>query len=193
MNIFKKIFGLKRKIEYTPQKEAKGTPLPSEDLFVEQFKSKGGKFLYTDDAQEILVFLKNIIKENHWSSVKCFDKELLDKLNVVSIDVDQNASVFFTKCEHLLADEGSILFSSNQIKEEPLRQYPKYFIVYATTSQLIANKDHALTSIKFKYRHNLPTNISAVKDYNPGKSDPGFLNYGNTNAKDLYLLLFEDL
>lgn len=193
MSLFDKFFGKKRKIEYTPTPQVKEVQLTPEEQFVKHFKAKGGKFLYTDDPSEILVFIKNIISENDWGKVKCFDKDLLEKLKVASIETNKYADVFFTKCEHLLADDGSILFSSNQLKEERLQHYPEHFIVYATTSQLIANKDQALTSIKFRYKSDLPTNISAIKDYQPEKIDPGFLNYGNTNSKNLYLLLFEDL
>lgn len=193
MNLFDKIFGKKRKVEYTPIQEVKENNLTPEERFVAHFKTKGGKFLYTDNESEILVFLKNIFAENDWQTAKCFDKDLLKKLKVATIETNKYANVFFTKCEHLLADEGSILFSSNQLKEERLQHHPDHFIVYATTSQLISNKDQALSSIKFRYKSDLPTNISAIKDYQPEKIDPGFLNYGNTNSKHLYLLLFEDL
>lgn len=192
MNIFDKIFGKKKTVD-EPQVEAYHDDLPPDSYFVEQFKRKGGKFLYTDDASEILSFLKNILEENSWESVACIDKELVDKLNVIDIPSDKNASVFFTKCEHLIVEDGSILFSSKQLKEEKLIQYPLDFIVYATTSQLIRDKDKALTSIKFRYQTNIPTNISAIKDYQPHKTDSNFLNYGNNNSKNLYLLLFEDL
>ena len=39
----------------------------------------------------------------------------------------------------------------------------------------------------------LPTNISAVKKYGLTIDDDNFLNYGNNNSKNLYLLLLEDL
>ena len=71
--------------------------------------------------------------------------------------------------------------------------YPANFIVFATTSQLIKSKDNALSSIKHRFSKAIPSNISAIKDYMPHKKDPNFLNYGNTNSKNLYLLLLEDL
>ena len=96
-------------------------------------------------------------------------------------------------CEHLIADNGDILFSSNQLKSTKLSEMPENFIVYATTSQLVNDTGEGLTGIKTHYKGNLPTNISAVKNYIINKNDDNFLNYGNSNSKNLYLLLLEDL
>jgi L-lactate utilization protein LutC len=193
MSIFDKIFGSKKKPQEAFPLVDKQEDISADQMFVQKFTDKGGKFLYSDDESEILEFLKQIVQENAWESVHVWDKDLQDKLNVATIKTDENAKVFFTKCEHLIADEGSLLFSSKQLKEERLNQYPLDFIVYASTSQLTLNKDKALASIKFRHKNDIPTNISAIKDYQPEKSDPNFLNYGNNNSKRLYLLLFEDL
>lgn len=192
MNIFDKIFGKKKPAE-EPIQDAYHDDLPPDNYFVEQFKNKGGKFLYTDNESEISDFIKNILEENEWGSVFCMDKDLLKKLNELGLTNDVYAPVFLTKCEHLIVEDGSILFSSRQLKEEKLAQYPLDFIVYATTSQLIRDKNKALASIKFRCQNDIPTNISAIKDYLPNKKDPNFLNYGNNNSKNLYLLLLEDL
>lgn len=192
MSIFDKIFG-KKKTETEPEPIEYHDDIPADTYFVEQFKSKGGKFLYTEDVSEVLVFIQNILEENDWKKVNCFDKELLEKLKIIECTIDEKSNVFFTKCEHLIVEDGSILFSSHQLKEEKLTQYPLDFIVFATTSQLIKNKDKALTSIKYRHQNNIPTNISAIKDYNPNKIDSNFMNYGNNNSKNLYLILFEDL
>ena len=74
-----------------------------------------------------------------------------------------------------------------------LREYPDNFIVFATTSQLVKDRGQALTGIKTNATKSLPTNISAVGNYVINKSDDNFLNYGNSNSKNLYLLLLEDL
>lgn len=192
MSIFDKILGKKTPIK-EPIIEVNHDELPLDSIFVEKFKSKGGKFLYTENESEILVFIKNILEENNWESVCCHDNDLQNKLKVVDVINDSKSKVLFTKCEHLIIEDGSILFSSEQLKEERLVHYPLNFIVFATTSQLIRNNDKALSSIKNRYASNIPTNISAIKDYLPNKKDPNFLNYGNNNSKNLYLLLLEDL
>lgn len=190
MNFFDKIFG-KKTPEAIP--DTKPTEILPVDLqFVTSFKEKGGKFLYTDQNDEISHFLINIFNENGWQNSFCLNPLLKNILNHTNIDVQTDANVFFTFCEFLIAEDGSILFSSNQLKEEKLQSYPENFVVLAYTSQFIDNKDKALSAIKFRYQNNIPTNISAVKDYMPQKKDLGFMNYGNNNSKNLYLLLLED-
>lgn len=193
MSLFDKIFGKKSKTQKKEASENSLHDLAPDSHFVEQFKAKGGKFLYCTTPEEVLEFLHNIFDENSWESVLCFDNDLNKNLNVIEIPKKDNAETFYTTCEHLIADDGSILFSSNQLKEAKLTQYPNNFIVYATTSQLVHNKDKALSCIKRSFKNEIPSNISAIKDYSPHKKDPNFLNYGNTNSKNLYLILFENL
>lgn len=193
MGFLDKLFGRKKPsgVEYenlTPQKDDR----PIDTLFVENFKEKGGKFLYGENKSEILDYLQKIFSENVWESAYCINDELIKYLDVASITIDKDAAVFVTDCEYLLAQEGSILFSSNQLKERKLDDYPKNFVVLARLDQLKANKDQALSSIKQKFKNNLPTNISAIADYLPEKKYEDFLNYGNNNSKNLYLLLLED-
>ncbi len=195
MSIFDKIFGNKPKEqpEESGQDAVSKGKIPADTHFVQQFKERGGKFLYCLTPEEVIGFLKDIFIENAWESAYCLDKSLQSNLGVIGIPNDQEAPVFYTTCEHLIAEDGSILFSSNQLKETKLMLYPNNFIVFATTSQLIHDKDKALTSIKYRFKKEIPSNISAIKDYMPHKKDPNFLNYGNTNSKNLYLLLLEDL
>ena len=100
---------------------------------------------------------------------------------------------FFTSCEHLIADKGDILLSSNQLKSKKITEFSENFIIYASTSQIVKDTGQGLTGIKTSSKQNLPTNISAIKNYTLKKNDDNFLNYGNSNSKNLYLLLFEDL
>ena len=63
-----------------------------------------------------------------------------------------------------------------------------------TRSGQIKNLIKGLTGIKTNFRGNIPTNISSVKNYSiTDNVADDFLNYGNSNSKNLYLLLFEDL
>ena len=193
MGIFDKIFGKKKKVQEQDFVKKSNSNLSPDTLFVENFKEKGGKFLYCTSKEEVVEYLHNIFEENSWEQVLCSDSNLDQYLNVIAIPKNENADAFFTTCEHLIAEDGSILFSSNQLQETKLVQYPLNFIVFAKTSQLTLNKDMALTSIKYHFKNEIPSNISAIKDYAPYKKDSNFLNYGNTNSKNLYLLLLEDL
>ena len=100
-------------------------------------------------------------------------------------------SFFFASCENLVADEGSVLFSSNQIRQKKPNELPDNIVILATTSQILESKSDGLRTIKKKYDKNYPSNITTIKYFEKAK-DEDFLQYGST-AKNLYLLLLEDL
>lgn len=181
-------------------KESKEVPnqavnLALDDLFVHYFIEKGGKFLYCQKKNEVSENLKFILQENNWNAVTLQDDNLSvfveNKINMH--DQFKSEIPVLISCEHLIADSGNILFSSNQLKSVKLSNMPLNFIVYATTSQLVKNMGEGLTGIKVNSKKAIPTNISAIKSFNLNKKEDSFLNYGNSNAKNLYLLLLEDL
>ena len=94
-------------------------------------------------------------------------------------------------CENLIAEEGSVLFSSKQIKQHKPNELPTNIIVIATTSQLIDSKSDGLSAIKKKYERDYPTNITTIKYFEKAKVED-FTQYGSS-AKNLYLLLLENL
>ncbi len=196
MSFFKKIFSGTNKPKEDSNKLETNPNLPLDELFVHNFTKKKGKFLYCTTQEEVNENLKNILIENNWNSLVCFDNDL-DKLafilNINSCNKIDKTKPFFTYCEQLVAEDGSILFSSNQIKEIKLSELPKNFIVFAKTSQILKEKKDVLTSINSKYKKEKPSNISAVKHYDTTKKLDNLMDYGNLNTKKLYLLLLEDL
>lgn len=195
MNLFKKLFSTPKE-KVTEEQSSELHNLPLEEIFVENFIKNNGKFLYCTTLQEVISNLNNIVQENSWETINCNDNDLLKlikSLNIKSTEKLSNQFPTFLSCEHLIAENGSILFSSNQLKEYKISELSEHFIVYATTSQLVKTKGESLTGIKTRYQGNIPSNISAIKNYTLNSKDDDFLNYGNTNSKNLYLLLFEDL
>ncbi|WP_457610773.1 LUD domain-containing protein [Lutibacter sp.] len=170
--------------------------LSLDQLFVKNFLKNNGKFLYCTTLEEVTLNLANIMQENSWKTIICNDYDLLKLTKTIPINIVEtslNSFPFLVSCEHLIAENGSILFSSNQLKECKISELTENFIVYATTSQLVKTNGDGLTGIKSRYQGNIPSNISAIKNYSPNSKNIDFMNYGNTNAKNLYLLLFEDL
>jgi len=198
MNLFKKIFNSTSEGEFIKTNSKSSVlEMPSlDETFVQNFIDKGGKFLYCSNQEEVNQNLSDIIKENNWEKVVCFNNDLKKVLTIVDSDdtsTINNQYPFFTYCEHLLADEGSILFSSEQVHYHKIVELPDYFIVFAKTSQMVKDKSEGLMGIRQTYEKNFPTNISSIKSYVPEKVDDDFLSFGNNNAKNLYLLLLEDL
>ena len=194
MNFLKKIFNktLKENLEIKTHE----VDLSLDDLFVHNFIEKGGKFLYCLEEKELKMQLKSILSEKKKKKIFLTNANLLPFLNQKEIAVDsefKKSIPFFTTCEHLIADNGDVLFSSNQLNSKKLSEISDNFIVFARTSQLVENTGQALTGVKANAKHAIPTNISAVKNYKINKTEDNLLNYGNSNSKNLYLLLLEDL
>jgi len=197
MNLFKKIFQQKHAVDDTLDTiQQDFSDLPLDDSFVQNFIQKGGKFLYCTHQEDVNQNLLNIINENHWEKIVCIDDDLKKVLTIVDAESTSeinNNYPFFTSCEHLISQDGSILFSSEQVHEKKIANLPEYFIVFAKTSQLVRNKSESLMGLRKTYQKEFPTNISSIKSYIPERVDEDFLSFGNNNAKSLYLLLLEDL
>lgn len=203
MGLFDKLFGGGKKKVSKETAETRGLHMPDlnipiDEKFTIHFKKNGGKFLYCDSFDEVSLALKNIIEENNWQNHPFYimNTALEDKFSkegVEFIKKAQASEVFFTTCEHLIAQDGSILVCSNQLKERKLNELPANIIVYATTSQLTESIGEGLKTIKKKYGHSIPANITTLKHFlaNEDNSDD-FLTYGSS-SKNLYLLLLEDL
>ncbi|MGR7812258.1 LUD domain-containing protein [Lacinutrix undariae] len=202
MSLFQKFFGSKSKTEdISIQNEERGMHMPEEKLPVDErftinFKENGGKFIYCEDLEEVHQSLANILNENGWEDEKALilDDRLVEsfkKFNLNSSKQISESTYFLSTCEYLIADDGSLLMCSNQIAETKLNELPENFIIYATTSQFIENKDEVLSGIKIKNNGKIPTNITAIKHFKT-LEDSDFLSYGSC-SKNLYLLLLEDL
>lgn len=203
MGIFDKLFGGGKKKVSKETAETRGVHMPDlnipiDEKFTIHFKKNGGKFLYCDSFDEISEALKNIVNENGWQNHPFFImddrlKERFSKEGIGFTDAAARSDVFFTTCEHLIAQNGSILVCSNQLKEQKLYELPPNVIVFATTSQLVESIGEGLKKIKKKYGHSIPANITTLKHFqaNEENSDD-FLTYGSS-SKNLYLLFLEDL
>jgi len=203
MGLFAKLFGGGKKKVSKETMETRGQHMPDlqipvDEKFTINFKHNGGKFLYCDSIEEVYSHLDNIIIENKWQDQTFFsmDKNLEDKFSRLEIsytDQPDKSLVFFTTCEHLIAQNGSILVCSHQLKERKLNELPSNLIVFATTSQLVESIGEGLKTIKRKYRDQIPANITTIKHFQPTEENSdNFLTYGSS-SKNLYLLLLEDL
>jgi hypothetical protein len=201
MNFFKKIFGSSdASSEEENESEYGGNPIQNSHLsideqFIFNFKKNGGKFLYCETQQELAEQFENILEENDWfeSEVLCYEPRLFHLLeeNKLLYNSPRNPKFLLASCENLIADEGSILFSSKQIRQDKPNELPANIVIIATTSQILSIKSDGLSAIKRKYERDIPTNITTIKYFEKAKEED-FTQYGSV-AKNLYLLLLEDL
>jgi hypothetical protein len=201
MSFFKKIFGSgntssdeEQESEYAGNSNS-DSHLSIDEKFIFNFKKNGGKFLYCENTQEVADQFENILEENDWfeSEVLCYEPGLFSLLdeNKLLYRSPSHPKFLLAGCENLIAEEGSILFSSKQIKQNKPNELPANIVIVAGTSQIVPMKSDGLSAIKRKYERDYPTNITTIKYFEKAKEED-FTQYGSV-AKNLYLLLLEDL
>jgi hypothetical protein len=201
MSLFRKFFGTGSDASQDDDKDRELRTLaadgstPVDELFMLNFRKNGGKFIYCENLAEVKEQFENILEENDWfeSEAICYEPKLYSMLdeNNLAYDKPTNPKFLLASCENLIADEGSVLFSSNQIKQNKPNDLPANIVILATTSQILEARSDGLRTIKKKYEKDYPTNITTIKYFEKAKEED-FLQYGSS-AKNLYLLLLEDL
>jgi len=204
MSLFRKLFkGTSKsdpeRLEGNPSERSKYMPdinTPADERFTKNFILNGGKFLYNITLEEVQQSFDNILLENDWyeKNVYCTNENLVDTFKGYNLEfgVDNSSAFLLTTCESLVADNGSILVCSNQLKEKKLKEFPKNIIVYATTSQIVNNIGEGLRIIKNRTAGKIPSNITTIKNFDNSEDEKDFMSYGSS-TKNLYLLLLEDL
>ena len=200
MGLFKRLLRSNTRSVYKSKKtdHSKYYPeekLPIDEKFTYNFNKNGGKFLYCENWEEISETFDNILIENDWyeKEVFCINDQLASKFEGYNLNFTKNieASFFLSPCESLVADNGSILLSSNQIREKKLHELPANFVIFATTSQLVESISEGLRIIKNQSKQHIPSNITTIQDFE-NNTEKDFMSYGS-RTKNLYLLLLEDL
>jgi len=193
LSLFKKIVG---KI-FTQQEEDEtqdlikiGDQLKNADLdykFAQLFTHSGGFFNYCADEAEALQTLNHILKLEQIKSVFCWDQELKNFLDVVDVPYTPNLELFndcaFITCEYLIAFDGRIMLSHNNILHYHSSRLPQKIVIMANVSQIVTNLNDAMSKIK---RNGNIRNLTSISGSNSKLDTP---NKDNTK---LFLLLLED-
>nr|WP_315030502.1 LUD domain-containing protein [uncultured Chryseobacterium sp.] len=193
MNLFKRIVS---KLTNQPEEEEKqsleklGDSLKNADLdykFAQLFTHSGGFFNYCADEAEALQTLNQIIKIEGIRNLFCWDKELQDFLNVVkspyTSELQPSNDAAFITCEYLIAYDGRIMLSHNNILHYHSSRLPDRIIIIANVSQIVNNLNDAMGKIK---RNGNIKNLTSISG-SQSKMDSS----SNSNTK-LFLLLLED-
>ncbi len=193
MNLFKRIVS---KLTNQPEEEEKqsleklGDSLKNADLdykFAQLFTHSGGFFNYCADEAEALQTLNQIIKIEGIHNLFCWDKELQNFLNVVktsyTLELEPSNDAAFITCEYLIAYDGRIMLSHNNILHYHSSRLPGKIIIIANVSQIVNNLNDAMGKIK---RNGNIKNLTSISG-SQSKMDSS----SNSNTK-LFLLLLED-
>lgn len=193
MNLFKRIVS---KLTSQSEEEEKqsleklGDSLKNADLdykFAQLFTHSGGFFNYCADEAEALQTLNQIIKIEGISNLFCWDKDLQNFLNVVkaphSPELQSANDASFITCEYLIAYDGRIMLSHNNILHYHSSRLPNKIIIMANVSQIVSNLNDAMGKIKRN------GNIKNLTSISGGQSK---MDTSSTTNPKLFLLLLED-
>ncbi|PIE50046.1 MAG: hypothetical protein CSA38_05055 [Flavobacteriales bacterium] len=194
MGIFDKIFGKlvksNDKEDNQDSKELDSSRF-AKDLdyrFAQEFTRSGGLFNYCMDETEALHTLKQIYQVEGLQSTYCPDENLKNFLNVLNISysdkLDYESDTAFITCEYLIAFNGKIMLSNQNIEHYNAIQLPKNIIVMATVSQIVSNFTDAMAKIKRQ------KNAKNVTSLSGNKSDLEISDAHHN--KKIFLLLLED-
>ena len=197
MNFFSKFFKKSSSEKESNRPESKFLPKKKaviEERFILKFIENGGKFLYCENLIEVQENFDLILAENEWinQDVLMIKSKLKKEFNLNNNNFSsslEETKCFVTDCENLIASDGSILISSNQINEKKLNEFPDNLIILSDTMKLKNTISEGLSEIKSKSKY-IPTNITTIKNFSVIKGDKDFLRYG-TSSKNLYLILLE--
>jgi len=156
--------------------------------FAQLFTHSGGFFNYCADESEALQTLNQIVKLEHIQSVFCWDKELQNFLNVIDAEhhneLSENNDAAFITAEYLIAFDGRIMLSDNNILHYHSSMLPSKIIILAHVSQIVANLSEAM--MRVKREGNPRKNLTSIS------GSQSKLDTQNKDNTKLFLLLLED-
>lgn len=193
MSLFRKFVG---KILNQPEVDDEndlvklGDQLKNADLdykFAQLFTHSGGFFNYCQDEAEALQVLNQIIKIEGINSVFCCDEDLKNFLDVVKVPYTKDLELFndaaFITCEYLIAYDGRIMLSHNNILHYHSSRLPEKIIIMANVSQIVTNLGDAMSKVK---RRGTLKNLTSIS------GSQSKLDTQNKDNTKLFLLLLED-
>jgi hypothetical protein len=193
LSLFKKLVG---KILNQPDEDEEqdliklGDQLKNADLdykFAQLFTHSGGFFNYCADEAEALQTLNHILKIEEIKSIFCWDHDLKNFLDVVDVPYTTDLELFndcaFITCEYLIAYDGRIMLSHNNILHYHSSRLPEKIVIMANVSQIVTNLNDAMSKIK---RNGNIRNLTSISGSNSK------LDTQNKDNTKLFLLLLED-
>ena len=192
MSLFKKFVNkiMNQSEEEEPDVTKLADQLRDADLdykFAQLFTHSGGFFNYCADESEALQTLNQIIKIEQINDVFCWDQDLRNFLDVIkckySPELTEDNDAAFITCEYLIAFDGRIMLSHNNILHYHSSRLPSKIIIMANVSQITHNLNEAMMKVKRAGNLKNLTSISGSQSK---------LDTPNKDNTKLFLLLLED-
>ena len=163
-NIRKELFSKKKLPSSNLFEISKDDPI--DVIFAKNLNNSGGKFFYCKDIQNLKKILEKLISHLEINKLYCSDNKLQNTFNLdsltVKLDNKNNYQGIITNCEFIIADQGKVMLSSEQIQNKKISNLPKELIIISYTSQIVRRINDAMRSLTKKYKDKIPSNISTI-------------------------------
>lgn len=166
--------------------------------FARELTAVAGNFVYCDGEIAVVENLIALVEELKISRVYVWEPAIQEMLGHYGFPIYNTAVDFreseagITSCEALIARNGSVLVTNNNLSGRRLSVYPPIHIVFAKATQLVMDIKHGLSLIKERYGDQLPSMISTITGPSRTADIEKKLVLGAHGPKSLYVFLIED-
>lgn len=174
--------------------------LPFEDgdefTFIENFKKTGGIFMYFESVGNFIEALRQFVEENKWSILTSSPKikTLLQENDFAFSDdfsVASPRNVVVLDCECLVAQTGSIVFTTAQTGSSAAVGNADTLLVMATPRQFVSHIKDALDVLRMRYM-SLPPQSVFVTGQSSSSDIDNTLVKGALGIRKIALFLVEE-
>ena len=164
--------------------------------FAENFIRNGGKFVYCEGIQEAVDSIRFFAQQEDWDKIYCAEDTLKRILTHAGLPFTDNPNELFvrkagmTTCDFLIAQTGSILFSSQSASGRRILSVLDTHIVIGTIAQIEPDLKSAFKLIKEKFSAKMPSMFSIVNGLSRIEDIDGEMQQG-LGAKQLFLFLID--
>ncbi|MGB1017836.1 MAG: LUD domain-containing protein [Chitinophagales bacterium] len=131
--------------------------------FAENFVDSGGKFIFTENEEELIQFLASLKTENNWNNIFSIEQKInrlfqLHAFQNQNFDILlENADAAISMCYSLSATEGVIILSPEEATTRRLVTFPKNHIIIAFKNQLKKDIKEAILGFREQFDDRLPS------------------------------------
>lgn len=173
-------------------------PDPEDQLlvFAARAEEAGARFFLIENELEFMEFVVKLGLHYKWKNIFCVEEDLSNLLTECELPhhTDTGAiekiDVALSTCECLIAQSGSIVFSSKE-QSRSVPAYTPFHIVLAHASHLCPDIKDAIAWLKHKYQK-LPGALSIVTGTSSTADIDGKLIRGVHGPSQLYIFVIDD-
>lgn len=170
-------------------------------LFATKFIEKKGKFIFCENKEDLFGKLQLLLKKINKTKVFVWEQELVDYLKTNNLFTDgiicerngEESNIAISKCEVLIANEGSIMLNPMQNSPRSLNIFPSCQILFATLDQLAPNVEKSIEKFVSNHNDSHPFVIQLDAEPKRLRNINGKFVINSEGPKEIFLFLCETL